>query len=69
MKDLRVQEFLRKIVVGVAGLSDLAGSFLVKILHRGEGGDVEQVAEPQNKSLVFAIAYLSLTCIYIFACS
>ena len=43
MRDLRVQEFLMELVVGVATPSDLAESILVKILHCGEGGDVEQV--------------------------
>ena len=43
LRDLWVQEFLRKIVAGVAVPSDLAGSILVKILHNVEGGDVEQV--------------------------
>ena len=36
--DLRVQEFLRELVVGVAAPSDL-----VKILHNFEVRDVEQV--------------------------
>jgi len=31
---------------------------LVKILHSGEGGDVEQWLEPRNKLLVFAISFL-----------
>ena len=44
MRDLWVQEFFRELVVGVATPSDLVGSFLVKILHCGEGGDVDQVA-------------------------
>ena len=44
MRDLRVQELLRELVVGIAAPSDLAGSILVGILHSGEGGDVEQVA-------------------------
>ena len=44
MRDLRVQEFLRELVVGVAAPNDLAGSVIVKILHSGEGRDVEQVA-------------------------
>ena len=35
--DLRVQEFLRKLVVGVAAPSDLAGSIIVEILHNVEG--------------------------------
>ena len=41
MRDLRLQEFLRELVVGVAALSDLARSFIVEILHSGEGRDVE----------------------------
>ena len=44
VRDLRVQEFSRELVVGVAAPSDLAGSIIVKILHSGEGGDIEQVA-------------------------
>ena len=44
MRDLWVQEFLRELIVGVATLSDLAGSFIMKILHCSEGGDVRQVA-------------------------
>ena len=43
MRDLRVQEFLRELVVGVAAPSDLARSILVKILHFVKGEDVEQV--------------------------
>ena len=31
---------------------------LVKILHSGEGGDVEQWLEPRNKLLVFVIGLL-----------
>ena len=67
MRDLRVQEFFRKLIVGVTAPSDLTGSIIVKILHSGEGGDVEQVLEPRNKSPVFAIVYLSLShlCLYI----
>ena len=37
---LRVQEFLRELVVGVVTPSDLARSIIVKILHSVEGGDV-----------------------------
>ena len=40
MRDLRVQELLRELVVGIAAPSDFAGSIIVKILHSGEGGDV-----------------------------
>ena len=31
---------------------------LVKIIHGGEGGDVEQWLEPRNKLFVFAIDFL-----------
>ena len=41
MRDLRVQELLRELVVGVVAPSDLAGSIIVKILHSEEGGDME----------------------------
>ena len=44
MRDLQAQEFLRELVVGVMTPSDLAGSFIVEILHSGEGEDIEQVA-------------------------
>jgi len=44
VRDLRVQEFLKELVVGVETQSDLTRSFIVKILHSDEGGDVEQVA-------------------------
>jgi len=30
VRDLRVQEFLRELIVGVMAPSDLAGSFIVK---------------------------------------
>ena len=36
------------------------GSSIVEILHRVEGGDVEQWLEPRNIILVFAIVHLSL---------
>ena len=39
MRDLRVQEFLRELTVGVAAPSDLAGSILVEIFHIVKGGD------------------------------
>ena len=44
MRDLRVQEFLRELVVGVTTPSDLTRSIIVKILNSGDDGDVEQVA-------------------------
>ena len=43
VRDLRIQEFLRELIVGVAAPSDLAGSFLVEVLNSGEGRDIEQV--------------------------
>ena len=43
MRDLRVQKFLRELVIGVATPSNLARSIIVKILHSVEGEDVEQV--------------------------
>ena len=48
-------------LVGIAAPSDLVGSFLVKILHSVEGGNVEQGCS--NLSPIFAIAHLSLTCV------
>jgi len=44
VRDLRVQEFLRELVVGVATPSDLEISIIVEILHSSKGGDVEKVA-------------------------
>ena len=43
MRDLRVQEFLRELVVGFEVPSDLARSIIMEILHSVEDGDVEQV--------------------------
>ena len=66
MRDLWVQEFLREIIVGGATPSDLAGSFIVKIIHSGEGGDVEQVARTSKQfSRICDCSSLSLTCVYI----
>ena len=44
VRDLRVQKFLRELIVGTVVPSDLAGSFIVKIFYYGEGGDLEKVA-------------------------
>ena len=53
-------------LVGVAAPSDPVGSYLVKILHSVEGGDVEQVCSHlETNSPVFAIGYLSHLCFYI----
>ena len=67
VRDLRVQEFLRELVVGVVVPSDLAGSFIMKILHSGEGGDIEQVAQISKQfSRICDCSFLSqLTCVYI----
>ena len=46
-----VQEFLRELVVGIATPSDLAGLFLVEILHCSEGEDVEQMAQTSKQIL------------------
>ena len=43
VSDLRVQEFLRELMVGVAAPSDFVGSILLKIFHSVKGEDVEQV--------------------------
>ena len=70
VRDLRVQEFLREIVVGVAAPSDLAGSILVEILRNVEGANVEQVYSNLeiNKSPMLVIAYLTLTCVLYLIC-
>ena len=66
MRDLRVQEFLWKLVVGVATPSDLVGSIIVKILHSVEGGDVEQVCSNFETNLpCLRLLSLSLTLVYI----
>jgi len=69
VRDLRVQEFLREFVVGVAAPSDLAGSILVKIFHSVEGGDVEKVCSNLETNLpclrLIISLSLSLTCVYI----
>ena len=61
MRDLRVQEFLRELIVGVPALSDLMGSILVKILHCGEGGDVEKVARISKQILPCLRLLISLS--------
>ena len=67
MRDLRVQEFLRELIVDVATPSDLVGSFLVKILHSVEGGDVEHVYSNLKIILLclWLLISLSLSCVYI----
>ena len=67
IRDLRVQEFLRELIVGVAAPGDLVELILVEILHSGEGGEVEQVARTSKQfSRICDCSSLShLTCIYI----
>ena len=64
MRNLRVQEFLRELVVGVAAPSDLAGSIIVEILQVVKGRRAS-VLEPRNTSPVFVIAYLFYLCLYL----
>jgi len=49
VRDLWVQKFLRKLVVGVAAPGDLAGSIIVEMLNSGEGEDVEQVTRASKQ--------------------
>ena len=56
---------LKELVVGVAVPSDLAGSIIVKILHSGEGGDVEQACLNLEINLPCLRLLISLTCVYI----
>jgi len=60
----RVIVFLRERVrelVGVAVLSAIMGSVIVKILHCGEGGDVKQVARTSKQiSRICDCPFLSL---------
>ena len=67
VRDLWVQEFLREYIVGVAPPSDLAESFIVKILHSGEGGDIEQVTRTskQFSHVCDCLSLSQLTCVYI----
>ena len=69
MRDLRVQEFLRELVVGVTAPSELAGSFIVKILHIVEGRDIEQVCSNLKTILPCLRLLISLTCVLFLACS
>ena len=53
VRDLRVQEFFKELVVVIAALNDLAGSFIVNILHSVKGGYVEQVCSNLETILLF----------------
>jgi len=67
IRNLRVQEFLRELVVGVTALNDLAGSIIAEILHSGEGGDVEQVCSNLKTNLPCLRLLISLShlCLYL----
>ena len=73
VRDLRVQEFLMELVVGVAASGDLAGSTIVKILHTVDGRDVEQVCSKLETYLsclrLLISLSLSLTFVLYLACS
>ena len=72
VRDLRVQEFLRELVVGVATPNNLARSIIVEILHCSEGRDVEQVARISKQisriceclSLPLSLVFKYLACFY-----
>ena len=49
MRDLWVQKFVRKLIVGVAAPGDLAGSIIVEMLNSSEGEDVEQVTRTSKQ--------------------
>ena len=73
VRNLRVQEFLRELVIGVAASSDLAGSILVEILYSFEGGDIEQGCSNLKTilpylrllslSLSLSLVFIYLTCL------
>ena len=64
VRDLRVQEFLRELIVDVATPSDLAGSILVEILYSVEGGDVEQVCSNLESNLSCLRLLISLSFVF-----
>ena len=67
VRDLRVQDFLRELIIGVAAPGDLVGSIIVEILHSGEGGDVEQVARTSKQiSRVCDYLFLPLSLVFIY---
>ena len=69
MRDVQVEEFLRKLLVGVAAPSDLARSVIMKILYCGEGGDLEQEARTSKQfSHVCDCSSISLTYLCLISC-
>ena len=66
VRDLRVQEFLRELVVGVAAPSNLVGLIIVEILHCGECGDVEQGCSNLKTNLsCLRLLFLYLSLVFI----
>jgi len=67
VRDLRVQEFLRELIIGVAALDDLAVLILVEILYSGKGGNVKQVARisKQISRVCDCSSFSQLICAYI----
>ena len=68
VRDLRVQEFLRELIVGVTAPSDLAR--FCKIDYSIEGGDVSKCARTSKQfsricDCLSLTLSLSLTCVYI----
>ena len=66
VRNLRVQEFLRELVIGVEVPSDLAGSIIVEILHSGEGRDVEQVCSNLETNLPCLRLLISLSYLFLY---
>ena len=58
VRDLRVQEFLRELVVGIVG------SILVEILHSVEGREVEQVCSNLQTNLLCLRLLISLSLVF-----
>ena len=71
VRNLRVQEFFRELVVGVTALRDFAGSIIVKILHSVEGEDVPQVCSNLEIILqclrLLTLSILTLLSLYLLA--
>ena len=66
VRDLRVQAFLRELVVGIAAPSDLARSILVETLHSVKGGDVSKGARTSKQfSRVCDCSSLTHLCLYL----
>jgi len=65
VRDLRVQEFLRELVVGFVTLSDLARSILAEILYSVERGDVEQVCSNLEINFPCLRLLISLSLVFI----